>query len=57
MGILIKAEDAPFTRTVSLACKFKMLSSALLTLAVANTVNAKYSFDPLKHLSGVSLSM
>lgn len=32
-----------------------MLSSALLTLAVANAVNAKYSFDPLNHLAGVSL--
>lgn len=30
-----------------------MLSSALLTLAVANAANAAYSFDPLNHLAGV----
>lgn len=30
-----------------------MLSSALLTLAVANAANAAYSFNPLDHLAGV----
>ncbi|KAJ4985263.1 histidine acid phosphatase [Stagonosporopsis vannaccii] len=31
-----------------------MLSSALLTLAVANAANAAYSFDPLNHLAGIA---